>query len=76
MKALLLSIVKAMVDYPEEVAVNEFEGETSVVYELSVAKVDLGKVIGSKGNNINAIRTIVSAAKARHRKRAVIQLLE
>ena len=76
MKDLLLAIAKQMVDHPEQVTVKEIEGASTVVLELSVAKQDLGKVIGQKGKNITAIRTLTSAAGAKHRKRVIVEVVE
>ena len=76
MKELLLAIVKEMVDHPDQVTVNEFDGESRVILELSVAKQDLGKVIGKKGKNITAIRTLIQASSVKQRKRAVVELVE
>ncbi|MEJ5165591.1 MAG: KH domain-containing protein, partial [Thermoanaerobaculia bacterium] len=58
MKKLVEDIVKLLVDKPNEVKVNEIAGEQAVVLELSVAKEDLGKVIGKRGHTAQAIRTI------------------
>jgi predicted RNA-binding protein YlqC (UPF0109 family) len=76
MKNLLIKIVKALVDYPEQVQVNEIEGGQTVVLELIVAKSDLGKVIGKKGRNVNAIRTILNAASGGAGKRYVLELVD
>jgi predicted RNA-binding protein YlqC (UPF0109 family) len=69
MKDLLSYIVKALVDQPDQVMVTEIEGGHSVVLELKVAKSDMGKVIGKKGRNALALRTILSAASGKLRKR-------
>ncbi len=76
MKDLIQYIVKALVDTPERVVINEISGRQCTVFEIVVAKVDLGKVIGKKGKNISALRTIVSAAAAKYRTRVVVELLE
>ena len=76
MKNLLASIAKQLVDEPEVVKVRELEGNHMSVLELSVARSDLGKVIGVKGRNINAIRTIMNAASTKIRKRIVVELVE
>ncbi len=76
MKDLITYIAKALVDKPEEVSVTEIEGEQTSVIELRVAKEDLGKVIGKQGRNAVAIRTILSAASAKMRKRSVLEILE
>ena len=56
MKNFLIKIVKALVDNPEQVQVNEVEGSQIVVLELRVDKSDMGKVIGKQGRTANAIR--------------------
>jgi predicted RNA-binding protein YlqC (UPF0109 family) len=76
MKELIEYIVKALVDYPEQVSVNVLEGSQSTVLELSVAKVDLGKVIGKQGRTAKAIRIILGAASAKIRKRAMLEIVE
>ena len=76
MKDLISDIVKALVDQPDQVSVNEVEGGHTVVLELSVAKSDMGKVIGKQGRNAQAIRTILSAASGKVRKRYVLESLE
>ena len=69
-------IVKALVDQPEQVTVTEIEGGHTVVLELSVAKSDMGKVIGKRGKHADAIRTIVSALAGKARKRYVLEIVE
>ncbi len=76
MKDLIVYIAKALVDKPEAVEVKEVEGEQTAVIELKVAKEDLGKVIGKQGRTARAMRTILSAASTKIRKRAVLEILE
>ena len=76
MKDLLAVIAKHMVDYPDQVSVREIDGENTIVLELTVAKQDLGKIIGAKGRNIGAIRTLMMAASGKIHKRIVVELLE
>jgi hypothetical protein len=76
MKDLISDIVKALVDQPDQVSVNEVEGGHTVVLELSVAKSDMGKVIGKRGRNALALRTILSAASGKIRKRYVLEIVE
>ncbi len=76
MKDLIKYIAQAMVDYPEAVEVSEVEGEQISVIELKVAKDDLGKIIGKQGRNAHAIRTILSAASAKIKKRSVLEIIE
>jgi hypothetical protein len=76
MKDLVEEIVKVLVDYPDQVKVREVAGTGTVVYELRVAKSDLGKVIGKQGDNAKAIRTILGAAGMKIKKRVSLEILE
>jgi predicted RNA-binding protein YlqC (UPF0109 family) len=76
LKELIEMIAKALVDYPEQVEVSELEGEQTSVIELRVAKEDLGKVIGKQGRTARSMRTILSAASTKIRKRAVLEIIE
>ncbi len=76
MKSLVEQIAKSLVDSPEEVSVGEVDGEKTVVFELRVAKNDIGKIIGKQGNTARAIRTILSAAGNKLGKRCVLEILE
>jgi len=76
MKDLIEYIAKALVDAPDQVKVNEVEGEKTSVLELTVAKEDLGKVIGKQGRTARAIRTILSAASTKIRNRSVLEIIE
>lgn len=69
-------MAKSIVDSPEEVKVTEITGEKTTVIELRVASEDLGKVIGKQGRTAKAIRSILSAAAAKMKKRAVLEILE
>lgn len=69
-------MAKSIVDSPEEVKVTEVAGEKTTVIELRVASEDLGKVIGKQGRTAKAIRSILSAAAAKMKKRAVLEILE
>ena len=74
-RALIEQIAKALVDAPEEVSVNQIEGETTV-FELTVAPDDLGKVIGRQGRTAKSIRTILGAAGMKMKKRLTLEILE
>lgn len=76
MKDLVEYIAKSLVDKPEEVKVNEVEGEQVAVLELKVAQDDMGKIIGRQGRTARAIRTILGAASIRANKRTVLEILE
>jgi uncharacterized protein len=76
LKSLIETVARALVDDPDSVEVHEIEGEQTSVIELKVAKSDLGKVIGKKGRTAAAMRTILSAASTKLRKRAVLEIIE
>jgi len=76
MKELIKTIAQALVDHPESVDVTEVEGNQTSVLELKVAKEDLGKVIGKQGRTARAMRTILSAASAKIKKRTVLEIIE
>ncbi|MCX7944663.1 MAG: KH domain-containing protein [Deltaproteobacteria bacterium] len=76
MKQLIEFIAKSLVDRPEAVEVKEVEGEQTSVIELKVAKEDLGKVIGKQGRTARAMRTILSAASTKMKKRSVLEIIE
>lgn len=62
MKELIEIIAKSLVENPNEVHVNEIQGEQSIILELKVAPADMGKVIGKQGRIAKAIRTVIKAA--------------
>ena len=76
MKELIEYIAKALVDNPDAVHVSEIQGEQTSVIELKVAKEDMGKVIGKQGRTAQAMRTILSAACGKMRKRTVLEIIE
>ena len=76
LKELIEYMARALVDNPEKVKVSEIEGEQTSVIELRVAKEDLGKVIGKQGRTARSIRTVLSAAGMKARKRVVLEILE
>jgi len=76
MKELVETIVKAMVDHPDEVEVTEVTGQHSCIIELKVAQSDIGKVIGKRGIHAQAIRTLIIAAGGKLKKRYVLEIIE
>lgn len=75
MKDLLEYLVKALVDTPDDVTIQEVVGEKAVVFEIKVADDDIGKVIGRNGRIINAIRTLVRAAAVKDGKKVSVELI-
>jgi hypothetical protein len=76
MREFIEFIVKHLVDKPNEVQVNEVDGERTVVYELRVGQGDMGKVIGRHGRTAKSIRTLLAAVSAKSGKRAVLEIIE
>lgn len=76
MKELLENIARSLVDNPDEVSVNEVEGEKLLILELKVADEDMGKVIGKQGRIAKAIRTVMKAAAVRNDKRIVVEIIQ
>ena len=76
MKTLIELMAQSLVDHPEEVTVAEVGGEKTSVFELRVAASDIGKVVGKQGNTARAMRTILSGAGAKLKKRIVLEILD
>ncbi len=76
LKDLVELMAKSLVDFPDEVEVNEIVGEQTTVVELKVAKKDLGKVIGKQGRTAKSMRTILNAASTKLQKRSVLEIVE
>jgi len=74
-RALVEQVAKMLVDAPDQVAVNQIDGETTVL-ELNVAPGDVGKVIGRQGRVARALRSLVNAVGVRARKRFAVEILE
>jgi hypothetical protein len=75
-KDLVTVIAQRLVDNPDSVSVGEVSSGQTMVLELRVAKTDVGKVIGRQGRTAHALRTIIHAASARDKKRAVLEIIE
>lgn len=75
MKLLIQSIVKPLVDYPEDIEVEKREETHKIIYHLKVNEADVGKVIGKNGRIAKAIRTIVYSAKTDEKKRVYLDIM-
>lgn len=76
MKELLEFLARSLVDHPEEVRVEETESDNRVLLRLSVAKDDLGKVIGKQGRIARALRTVVKASAVKDGKQATVEIVD
>lgn len=75
MKNTLETIVKSLVEFPEQISINEISGEKSVVYEVKVADSDMGKVIGREGKIAAAIRTVMKALASKEQKKVNVEFI-
>jgi len=73
---LLEFLVRALVEDPDAVEVEELEEDGDLIYEISVAEADLGRVIGKGGRVANAIRTVAKAAAVRIDRRVIVDILD
>ena len=76
MKELVEIMAKALVDNPAQVEVTEIAGRDTSVIELKTAKEDMGKIIGKKGRNVQAMRIILNGASRKHGKHVVLEIIE
>ena len=74
--SLIEYIVKALVDFPDQVKVTAVRGEQTTVIELHVARDDLGKVIGKQGRTAQSLRTVLNAASTKLKIRSVLEIIE
>ncbi len=75
MKSMIQTIAEALVDYPDQVRIEEIEKEHIIVYQLSVHPDDVGKVIGKQGRIAKAIRTVVTSAAVKNKKRVTVEIM-
>ena len=76
MKELIEVMAKALVDAPKEVIVTENKGENTSIFELRVARGDVGKVIGKEGRTAESMRIILAAASTKLRRRCVLEIVD
>ena len=73
-ESVLTCMVKSIVDSPDEINIDSTESENGVLYEISVAKEDVGKIIGKKGRIASALRTIAKASGAKNGQRVMVNV--
>jgi predicted RNA-binding protein YlqC (UPF0109 family) len=76
LKELVTTIARALVDAPDEVSVDEIDENGMRIYELRVAKEDIGKVIGKDGRTAQSIRAVLSAAASKSGHRVQLDILD
>ncbi len=75
MKSLIENMARELVDNSDSVSVREISSQSLTIYELSVAKEDMGLIIGKHGRNLEALRTIVAAVGSKHHRKALVEVL-
>lgn len=76
MKALLETIVKSLVDAPNEVQITEINGEKSIIFELRCNAKDIGKIIGKSGKTVGAMRTLLNSIAARQGRKVILEVVD
>jgi len=75
LKDLTFKMAQAVVNDPEQVKVEEVEGASMIVLELSVANEDMGRIIGKEGRVANAMRTLLRTSAAKDGKRVNLEII-
>ena len=76
MKQILETIIKNIVENPDEVTITEKEEENKVIFEVKVAESDMGRIIGKQGKVANSIRTLMIALNSKDKKKVSIEFLD
>jgi len=76
MKQLVQYLAKSLVNDPSAVEVKETEREDTAIFELKVAKEDLGRVIGRQGRTAKSIRTLLNAAASKSNRKVILEIVE
>ncbi|OEF98570.1 KH domain-containing protein [Desulfuribacillus alkaliarsenatis] len=75
MKELVEVIAKSLVDSPDDVVVRETTNDDTIIYEVSVASTDMGKIIGKQGRTVKALRTVINAAAVKENKKVMVEVI-
>lgn len=76
MKQILETIVKSLVDVPNEVNITEVSGDKTIIYELRCNAKDVGKIIGKSGKTVGAIRTLLNSMAAKQGRKAILEVVD
>ncbi|MDN3505009.1 MAG: KH domain-containing protein [Rhabdochlamydiaceae bacterium] len=76
MKEFIAYLIKNLVDDPEIVDVNVFDGDKSTIIEVKVGNSDVAKVVGRQGRTIKALRTVAMTVGARFGRRVKVELIQ
>jgi predicted RNA-binding protein YlqC (UPF0109 family) len=76
MEALIDYVARSLVDDPTQVKIHEYRHGSSVTFELTVSKEDMGRVIGKGGRVATAMRSLLKVAAAREGARATLDIVD
>ncbi len=76
MEQLIIYLVRALVDQPDQVSLRASDAEGARLYELKVAPEDVGKVIGRDGRTVGALRTLLGAAAQKQGQKVRLEILD
>jgi len=76
LKELIEVMARSLADSPEQIQVKEIGGGRTSIFQLRMAKEDLGQLIGKKGRNANALRTVLGAVAIKLGKTAILEIIE
>ena len=76
MKELIEYVAKSLVSNPAAVTINETDADVASVFELKVAKEDLGRIIGKQGRTAKSLRTLLNAAASIANRKVVLEIVE
>lgn len=76
MKEVLQTIIESLVENKTEVQIEEIQKQKETVYEVKVAKSDMGRVIGKEGRIAKSIRTLLKAVATREQKKVTIEFID
>ena len=76
MKTLLETIVKSLVDSPQQVKITEVAGEKTAIFELRCNPKDVGKIIGKSGKTVGAMRTLLNSIASRQGRKAILEVVD
>ena len=76
LRDLLTFLARSLVEHPDKVEIAELEESDAIVFEIRVAESDLGRIIGRQGRTAKALRTVMSAASAKMRRRVIVDIIE
>jgi predicted RNA-binding protein YlqC (UPF0109 family) len=75
-KTMVRKISEMLVDKPDKIVIEEEKREETYIIVLSVAKDDVGKIIGRSGQTAKALRALVNAAATRLGQKVLLEIRE